>query len=356
MTRTTPLVLVALAACAGAQSSKTIPSTVGPDGLTYVPYVTAYGAGRLQQVIAGASIANTTAILREIRLRADSPRALRSRTLTNLNVWIGVAKTTPTTLNANFAANRGTRTLVFNGRYSLPAQSSGKKPFNLVWKLTTPYLYSRSSGDLLLEWEAPGQSTPADYFLDAQQQGPTGRGGSCTEFGRAGQFRVPEVYRTRCEDPGQLAIGGNATLFAGPFTTARPALAIWGFSKTSYGPIRLPFDLGALGAPNNFLHVSIDLALPMPMRAVRNACEARSSLPIPRDLGLAGQTLYAQAMFRDAATNRFGWVTSAGVSLTLERATPIEANHVGSRDANAKEGLVGSTPSAVVMQLVGAFR
>ena len=349
----TATILFALVSLAPAQATKVVPSSAGNAGSSSTPYFSGYGAGRCQQVVAGSALCRVTALINEVRLRADGNTAIPGRTFTSLKFWLGSSKATPTTLNANFAANRGTQTLVFNGRYSLPAQVAGKRPFNIAWKLSKSFLYRRNGGDLLLEWEVPGNPTKANYFFDAHLQRASS--GSCRAFGTAGQFKAPESYIASCVNPTTLHPGGSAALFTGPFTKSRPAIAIWGFSNTQYGPLKLPFHLQAVGAANNYLHVSIDLALAMQMGVGRGGWEARSILPIPNVAGLAGKTIFAQGLFADAPSNSFGWVWSSGVGMQLAGSSAVEAAHLGHWDSTSATGFLQRTPSGIVIEFVGIF-
>ena len=344
----------ALSSPGQAQISRKLPASAGSSGNSQTPFFSGYGAGRLQQVVAGKAFCRSTAALREVRLRASGGNAIAGRSFSTLKFWLGYAKTTPTTISPTFANNRGAQTLVFNGKYSLPAQAANARPFNIVWKLTSPWLYQLNKGDLLLEWEVPGTPSKANYFFDAHQQ-KTSNGVALT-FGKAGPFKTPERYKVTSDDLTKLRPGGAAILYVGPMTKSRPAIAIWGFSRTKYGALTLPFHLAPLGAKDNYLHISIDIAVGLPLKQGSSGWEGRSTLPIPAIPVLGGKSVYAQALFADAPSNAFGWVWSSAVDMQLGGIVPIETNHVGHWDPNAaRAGFVSRTPIGVVVELFGVF-
>jgi hypothetical protein len=85
-----------------------------------------------------------------------------------------------------------------------------------------------------------------------------------------------------------------------------PAWMFVGASKTDYGSLKLPFDLGAIGAPSCWLLASGDLLFP-----VTNVLgSGLFSVDIP--LELAGATVYLQAIVGDAPANPLGLTVSHG--------------------------------------------
>jgi len=93
------------------------------------------------------------------------------------------------------------------------------------------------------------------------------------------------------------------------------AFFILGTSKTAFGPVALPFDLGFLGASKCFLNSNIVLLLPGVTTSA--AGEARINLAIPADPGLEGGMVYGQWLVADPKANAAGLVTSRGMELIL---------------------------------------
>ncbi|MCB9919666.1 MAG: hypothetical protein H6832_14780 [Planctomycetes bacterium] len=341
-----------LASILPGQSQKMVPLAAGPDGSTSSPYFSGYGGGIAQQIINGSAFCRGTALLREVRLRADGSAAVPSRSFTRVRLSVGSAAFDAANMSATFASNRkGTQTVVFDAAYSLPAQTT-TRPFNIVFKFTSPYVYQRPAGDLLLEWYVPQAPVKSNYFFDAHAQ-QAGTTGSATPFGTAGKFASNDSYGVT-SDPGLLQPGGAATLIASGLKSAYPAISFWGFSNTMFGVIPLPFDLTPLQAPGNSLNVSIDLAFALPLVAQGATYGGESALPIPYVDALVGATIHAQALFVDPASNPRGWVLSQGVTMTIGRGG-IECNHVGHYDYQSATGSISRTPYGLVTELYGVF-
>lgn len=244
-----------LSATATAQTKKVIPASVAKvDGSTSTPYSSGYGAGRAQQVIVGKQLANNIAIIRELALRGDGQRltAQPARSFTNTKFWMGYTSVTPSSMSSTFAKNRtSSQTLMLTGNLNLPALNTTSRPFNIVWKLPAPWTFLPSLGNLLLEWEVPGQASKAQYFLDAHNG--TSTTGSCRTFGSKGSFAKTENYTVTCPSPQAMNPGGKLEFMTASFSQQYLALVAWGASNKNSGLVNLPFDREALGAPGNFL-------------------------------------------------------------------------------------------------------
>lgn len=353
------LLTLAFVACLGittsAQVKKIVPSGAAQgDGSSSTPYFSGYGAGRAQQVVDGAALCRVSALVREIALREDGRpplRAKQGRTFSSLKVTLGYSGNAPDTMSTTFAANRmGTQTVIFQGRYSLPPQDTTSRPFNIVWKLSQAFLYLRSQGNLLVEFEVPGQPAKGDYFFDAHAQ--TGSGAVCSSFGQAGTFKTPETYQVSCLNPSALVPGGQIGIIAASFSKQYPAAFALGLSNTQYGPLKLPFDLAPVGAPGNFLNVSID-AIEIPTwSSGRGGWEARFTGPLPNHFLLWGLTVYTQGLFADQASNAMGLVFSKGLAMKIAGAGPAQL--VGHYDSTQATGY-RSPNVGMVMQFTGVF-
>ncbi len=306
-------------------------------------------------MIDSLELGRNIAIIREIALRADgaSLQSIPARKFSSLILSIGIAKTTPSTMSTTFAANRGsTMTVLFKGAYSLPAQNATTRPFNIVWKLSKPYQYLPKNGDLLLEWEVPITPTKSNYFLDCHKQ--TVATGAASVFGSGGSFSTPETYALSCPDVSQLKPGGSTQVHAGVFKVQRAAVLCYGFSKSKYGPLTLPLDLTALGAKGNYLNVSLDLLIPLPLTAGSGGFEGTQKLPIPNDKGLLGLALFAQGIFTDQKANTLGLVFSKGLQLDFAR-NVLFASLVGHYDYKQSSGWL-QKGTGYVMQFDGIFQ
>ncbi|MEZ5989120.1 MAG: hypothetical protein R3F30_08355 [Planctomycetota bacterium] len=346
--------LVAVAPLA-AQSSTTrvVPAEVATtNGSSSSPYFSGYGAGIAQQVIASWGFCKTNALINQVDLRPTlSTTAVPSRSFTNVKFYVGYALTTPDTMSTTFASNRGTVTKYLDAAYTLPAQLANSQPFNIPFKLSSPFVYLANKGDLLLEWEVPGTATKSNYFFDAHVA--TTSVGGVDVFGTAGGFSVPSSYSVDCPSPSTLVPGGSIVFQADAVPSNNGSLAFLGFSRTNYGPLTLPFDLTPLGAAGNWLNVSIDLTLPLPLSAAKNGYTGSVKLPIPADNTLPGLHVFMQGVFADAKANKFGLVFSQGVDMGLVSGKQVQ-QLVGTYDAKNTTGSLYSGQGTVV-QLSGVF-
>ena len=92
-----------------------------------------------------------------------------------------------------------------------------------------------------------------------------------------------------------------------------PAFLLLGDSKTSWGSLALPFDLGLLGMPGCTLQINplITLAAGTPLRT------ATWTLPIPNLPSQIGASLYAQGLVLARDANPLGLLTSNGAELVI---------------------------------------
>lgn len=340
-----------------AQSSatKVIPPEVATtDGNSSSPYFSGYGAGIAQQVIASWAVCHASALVNEVDLRADGANAtaLSARTFTNLKFYVGYAQTSPTTMSSTFSANRGAVTKYIDASYTLPAQVATARPFNIPFKLGSPFVFLPVKGDLLIEWEVPGMYSKGQYFFDAHNSKTSV--GTADAFGTAGSFSKTSSYGVSGPAPDKLVPGGSIEFRAYGVPSNNGSLAFLGFSRTSFGPLGLPFDLTVLGASGNFLNVSVDLVLPLPLTAGKiGVFNGSSIVPVPADQGLAGLHVYMQGAFVDTQANNFGLVFSQGVDFGLVSGTQSQ-QLVGTHDSTLTTGSL-SPGYAHVVQLVGVF-
>ncbi len=349
------VVILALAGALPAQIKRVIPGSVATqDGNRSSPFFAAYAAGRVQLIIERSELCQTLAMINQVALRADAAVIVPKKTISSVKFTMGYAKTTPSGMNLNFAANRsGTQRVMFNGRLDLPAQVAASHPFNIVWKFTKPFQFLSKNGDLLLEWSIPLIFSVGSYHLDTHQQ--TAPTGYAHPFGKNGSFAAPELYGMSCPSPNKLKVGGSLDLRAGSFRNKYPSFVAVGFSRQQFGPLPLPLDLSSVGAKGNALYVSLDVFFPLAMTGTPGRWEVKSSAPIPTDTNLKGLWVYAQTVFLDAKANPFGLVFSEGLSLRLANKALV-SSHTAHYDDTAPGGHVVYAGTGHVVEFGGVFQ
>ena len=93
-----------------------------------------------------------------------------------------------------------------------------------------------------------------------------------------------------------------------------PTALIIGASNTMSGSIPLPFDMAPIGAPGCLLLASTDILLGM---LTGPGGDLATSLPVPNDPSLDGQSLYLQHLIVDPGTNPLGLTSSNAGQLTF---------------------------------------
>ncbi|MFQ5504894.1 MAG: hypothetical protein ACE5F1_08885 [Planctomycetota bacterium] len=361
--------LILAAACllgsraAVCQASRVVPSSATrTDGNASSLLPFALQGGRVQQIMDGREFANASALLTGLAMKRDTQNttSFPSRSYTKLILTLGHTRLGPSGMSLTFATNRDSQMkTVFSGSFNAPAQPpvTGAAPFNIAIKWTVPFLYLRSKGNLVWEIEIPGNTTRrTGYWVDGHI-GPSN--GAATPFGSRGPFASGDSYTV--SGVGQTLVpGGKATLAASGLKSAYGSIAVFGFSRTSFGAIKLPFDLTPLGAPGNKLWASMDIIVVLVLRSQGTAFGGSVSLPIP-NVNLAGIGVFGQAIFADRPSNPMGLVFSNGVEMRMGSKNASQARSVGAYDSSAATGFLtvrnssSLLPGGIVVQLQGSL-
>jgi len=353
-----PVAVIGLAAASGAQSlSITVPNYhASTDSERQSTFPFGYTAGRTQQIISGDQIAKNTGLIQEFAYRQDawlSPKE-PGRQISRVIVTMGTTSVQPGKMFHVFASNRSTTmTRVFDGRLSLPAPGNGSpRPFDIRFKLSAPYVFLPAQGNLLLELEIPGKPTRTAYVVDAAV---AIAGGASTTFGIPGAFAMGDKHSFTNLDSTKLRPGGEIEVSANGLKNPYAALAAFGFSKTRYGNLTLPLDLGVLGAPKNYLYTSTELVLPIKLRPMYVGWAGSTQVPIPQNPELRGLQLFSQGIYLDTKANRFGLVFSSRVDMTLGSGKRW-TQQIVNEDATSAKGyeIVGEFGN--VIQFKGVFQ
>jgi hypothetical protein len=129
--------------------------------------------------------------------------------------------------------------------------------------------------------------------------------------GCAGSNGTPAVSAAQNSAP---RVGTTFMLgFANLPATPGPFPLLLGASRTGWGALVLPFDVGVLGLTGCRLYASGELSL----TAINTGGSGFAPVPIPNAPSLVGARLYVQGLVRDPAANRFGATLSNAGQLLI---------------------------------------
>jgi hypothetical protein len=335
----------------------------GP-GDSLIPF--SANAFHFQQIYDGAVLAPRSASIQDIAFRRGSDlvnqtKTFSSYTLNKMTVQMGSTTVWPSNMALTFAQNITTgMATVFSGTLVLPAQgvSFGPGPFNIQIKFARPFLYTRQLDHLILDIVVPGKNTANNTYYADMVTGA--RGGSIRSYGVGGKLKG-SPYLIISTGAGALEPGGQVILEASNLTKVYPVLAAFGFSDSQFGPVALPWDLKALGAPSNFLHTSLDLLFPITIKKMSAFYGGVANFGIPMNPALAGAKIYGQGIVVDAASNKLGLVFSNGIEYQIGGKIVAPFKSLYSPDSTAGTGIyphltAGNITGGLVTRFTGTFQ
>jgi hypothetical protein len=314
------LVLIGLAATPAATQSFVVPAEVRAvegDGLSALPF--AYDQVRCTQYLGRSLLASALPVgkqIVELAYRRDG-LALPAVTLEHATrpAWeirLGNYLADPRNPSPRYlgpGTDFDTLAAVFQRMVQFPSLPSGAapRPFSLRFKLDRPFVYLGAS--LAIDHFAFDRSQdPFDYYVDGVRR-PADRG-TFQAYGTSCPSADNRAYAIPSNPGGDplelLLLGARADALA---------LAFIGASRSSWGSLRLPLDLSALGLNGCSLLVSPDLMVP-----VRTFTTGGATLrvSVPAEASLAGSKLYTQWSIADDRIHRALPLTfSNGVEITL---------------------------------------
>ncbi len=297
--------------------------------------VPGFNAHWRQQVLLDASLLSTIAgqPVQALWLRRDHELGIaypagRAR----VRLSISTAQRGVANPSRNFADNRGTPTVVFDGELALPAVTAptGAAPWATPSAVRVPFStpFVHGSGDLCIEIEGTPVVTPAAWSVDYEHRavGATvsPRGTPCG--GPSNHFRNTALAWGRHLVPGSTGI---LVSFGQPST---PAIVVLGAAPIDPG---VPLD--GIGATGCKVYVRPDIAVPTAYGALTGPtpfAPLRFELELPASTTLLGKTFHAQ------------WVN-------LETG-PARSNPAGLTTTNALDITMAATPPPVMMSTVSS--
>jgi beta-lactamase class A len=136
--------------------------------------------------------------------------------------------------------------------------------------------------------------------------------GSFIAYGSGCKSSTGQTLSQTASGLAELTQNARYTMLNAP--TFTPAICWIGFSRTSYGPLPLPFGLAAFGANGCSLRCDPAIAL---VGATGSRGTMTRTLPLPANKSLIGQRFYTQFWSVDARANQLGIAFSNGVETRI---------------------------------------
>ena len=337
------VVAAAVAAAAGAQTTKTLPAHADlGDGHHAVALPFGVPGFRTQLLLDAAAVGPNGAVLTGLRLRADRGAAPQAAvTVPNVTVQVSHCSTALGNLSGTFAGNvTGPTTTVFQGGVTLPATTpgfAGPTSWDIAIPFATPFTFTAAQGNLLVDivGNNAAQQLPV-YWLDAVQGG-----GGATSYGTPGDdpnFDTMNllVATGNSLEPRLLSPGHAVDFISTRSFTSPPGVLALGIAG-----LPAPIDLGPLGAPTNALYID---PLVLSAHAWTTSFIGRYStftLAVPGNPLLIGERVYGQSVIFDASANALGLVVSNAVEMRLgDQAEVLPMQQLDADDPAAATGTV----------------
>lgn len=295
-----PLLCVA----ASAQTQRVVPNGYESlEGTSAARTPFGWSSGRVQYLVDGDQLCQSTAVITSLRLRLDGG---------NFNVDAPVAKTfqatidayevpiTPDTMSSDWLTNIGSATAnqVFSGTLQVPGASRQwpyPNPFTIDIPLSQPLVYLRGNGNLMLDLVVTGGSGdnwPADgfFFHATEARGEVTRiwdESACSTPAGSLSIDVPQTQGNGVVG-GTLQVDHTATPTAGvqvPFV-----LHTLSIDNQQVNGQPLPVVLGALQAPSCQWNVGLDVT------SLLNSSTGSQVWQLPASPSAVGIAVYTQAI------------------------------------------------------------
>ena len=315
-----------------------------PDSRTQLIYATS-------DIPAPVAVWGSVAFRRPCKNRVTTLINVNPAMTTNAVIQMSVSPRLWTDTNTSFAANHGPNLVtVFSGMLSLPMQPPQQVwpcPWEAPVVFGAPFAYAAAAGNtLVVDILQAGNTGTSWWLLEAYNRDfghsvPNGPAQPNCKFGNGSLISFSVSYLP--------FLGGSwYTSYGGPIPANLPAVGALGSQGAggSWGPIPLPFDLTALGAPNCLLLVEALVTVPLAITGASSNTYLYPSIPVPQNPALVGTRFFDQPLFLDPLANAWGVVT--GPSMTwivgsgngaLAREVSAVGNNAGAATGSDKSGL-----------------
>lgn len=354
-----------LAAPLAAQMTVLLPSHAElADGHSAVAMPFGRPGFRTQLLVDATAVARNGSVVTGLAMRTDrTSLPLTATTVPNVTISLSHSTRLVGAMSDRFADNiTEVPVVVFQGTVQLPGRGSGHAgplPWDVGIALQVPFAFTAANGQLLID--VVGNNPPGGapvYWLDAMAPG-----GSATVFGTRGNNATGDalnliVATGNSLDPRLLTIGRTID-----YTSALSFSNPPGVLAIGTAPQPNPVDLGAIGAPANFLYVDPIVLVPHAWTRTFIGWSSTFQLNLPNLRSLLHGRVYAQSTILEPRANALGLALSEAIETRI--GDPLEVLPVQQLDADDPAAATGTrldfgfggppTYGAVALRLEGIF-
>ncbi len=250
---------------------------------------------------------------------------------------VGIATSPARAASPIFASNVRSASVVFaKRRLKLPDNVSGNRDasaFSVRIPFDRPFSFvATATSHLLVDAKVESSGARVFHYVDAiDASNPESSGvalvhaiGSAATTGSLFLNYGPVLAFTRLSTTGRLApqhwgvgqpdLGAHYSLEYADVPASAIVVNFFGFSRTTWLQLPLPFDMAVFGAASCFLWTGFDFSIPSVASSTGHGSLA---LTLPTERSLIGAELFSQIAVFDAAANRLGMSFSGGVALRI---------------------------------------
>jgi len=240
------------------------------------------------------------------------------------------------TFAASFSGPRGTVINRANFSWVVTGNTWNRIPMG-----PKPFLYN-GKDNLVIDIMALGSNNPSAGGFHRETEpryyttgSSTTYSGAMTTYGKGcpGSNKTTPTF-AHYSFP-MLGVGDFQLGLTGGLANAPAGLTL-GSSRTRFGPLPLPLDLGFLGATNCDLNACLTF---MVMTSLDANGEGSALFPFPNDQSLLGLDFFSQWLLLDPKANSAGLVTTEGMQVTVGDIGPASASGSGASALKMEIGL-----------------